>query len=105
MKVMLFLVNGFSVLNSLFLTLLAFAQRHGCDLVRPSRRTLFTEITCFPTVGFLWPLLVIMPFIVASTFLLRRGQTGTATLVALLPAMTYLFLWVIAASQPFGFGG
>jgi hypothetical protein len=107
MKVMLSLVNGFSVLNGLFLALWAgaFAQQHGCDLVQPSRKTLFTEITCFPTIGFLWPVLVIMPFVVASAFLLRRGQTGPAMLIALLPAVTFLLLWVLAASQPFGFGG
>jgi hypothetical protein len=105
MKVVLLLTNGFTILNGLLLTLFAFSTRRGCDLLLPELRTLFNQIMCFPTVGSLSPILVIMPFVVASVILHRRGQATAAMIVACLPAVTFLLLWMQAASQPFGFGG
>jgi hypothetical protein len=90
-KFILLVVNGFTILYGLFLTLFALSIRRGCDLLPPDRG-LFDEIMCFPALGPLSPVLVVMPFIVASVILNRRGQAAAAAVVACLPLGTVLLI-------------
>lgn len=76
MRAIIYPANGFAILNGGLLSLYSF-----------------------------WPIIVTVPFVFASLLLMTRGHAGRANVIALIPATAYLFLWVIAVSQPFGFGG